>query len=120
MAGGGETNRLPPYRGGHIPGATHLNWTQLQHEVDGVKVLKSETAIRQLLADYGITSDQAVIAHCQTGIRSSYATLVLQGLGYTEVKNYDGSWIEWANNATLPIIENAETPRQDEVALLRN
>ena len=107
-------------RGGHIPGATHLNWTQLQHEVDGVKVLKSESEIRQLLAKHGITSGQEVIAHCQTGIRSSYATLVLQGLGYTEVKNYDGSWIEWANNATLPIIENAETPRQDEVALLRN
>jgi thiosulfate/3-mercaptopyruvate sulfurtransferase len=107
-------------RGGHIPGATHLNWTQLQHEVDGVKVLKSEAEIRQLLADHGITADQEVIAHCQTGIRSSYATLVLQGLGYTEVKNYDGSWIEWANNATLPVIEDANTTRQDEVALLRN
>jgi thiosulfate/3-mercaptopyruvate sulfurtransferase len=107
-------------RGGHIPGATHLNWTQLQHEVNGVKVLKSESEIRQLLAQYGITSGQEVIAHCQTGIRSSYATLVLQGLGYAEVKNYDGSWIEWANNATLPIIEDANTTRQDEVALLRN
>ena len=106
-------------RGGHIPGATHLNWTQLQHEVDGVKVLKSESEIRELLADHGITSAQEVIAHCQTGIRSSYATLVLQGLGYTEVKNYDGSWIEWANNASLPIIQNGDTPRQDEVALLR-
>ncbi len=106
-------------RGGHIPGATHLNWTQLQHEVNGVKVLKSESEIRELLADHGITSAQEVIAHCQTGIRSSYATLVLQGLGYTEVKNYDGSWIEWANNASLPIIQNGDTPRQDEVALLR-
>jgi thiosulfate/3-mercaptopyruvate sulfurtransferase len=92
----------------------------LQHEVDGVKVLKSESEIRELLAKHGITSEQEVIAHCQTGIRSSYATLVLQGLGYTKVKNYDGSWIEWANNATLPIIENANTTRQDEVALLRN
>ncbi len=106
-------------RGGHIPGATHLNWTQLQHEVDGVKVLKNETEIRQLLADYGITSDREIIAHCQTGIRSSYATLVLQGLGYIEVKNYDGSWIEWANNSSLPIIENADKTPQDEVALLR-
>ena len=107
-------------RGGHIPGATHLNWTELQHEVDGVKVLKSEAEIRDLLAAHGINADGEVIAHCQTGIRSAYATLVLQGLGYSQVKNYDGSWIEWANNPTLPIVAGSETPQLEEIALLRH
>jgi thiosulfate/3-mercaptopyruvate sulfurtransferase len=107
-------------RGGHIPGATHLNWTELQHEVDGVKVLRPEPEIRALLAKHGITSAQEVIAHCQTGIRSSYATLVLQALGYSEVKNYDGSWIEWANNQALPIVNGAEQSQPEEIAFLRN
>ncbi len=106
-------------RGGHIPGATHLNWTELQHEVDGVKVLKSENEIRALLASRGITDRQEIIAHCQTGIRSSYATLVLQGLGYAQVKNYDGSWIEWANNPTLPVVAGADILQHEEIALLR-
>ncbi len=92
-------------RGGHIPGAVHLNWTELQKEVNGVKVLKSPEEIVTLLQSRGVTPDKEIIAHCQTGIRSSYATLVLLGLGYTHVKNYDGSWIEWANNATLPVID---------------
>ncbi|AMV70511.1 hypothetical protein JCM30471_25040 [Desulfuromonas carbonis] len=92
-------------RGGHIPGAIHLNWTNLQKEVNGVKVLKSPEEINALLLSHGVTPDKEVIAHCQTGIRSSYATLVLLGLGYQQVKNYDGSWIEWANNKTLPIID---------------
>ena len=106
-------------RGGHIPGATHLNWTDLQHEVNGIKVLKPAAEIKALLDQYGITPNQEIIAHCQTGIRSSYATLVLQALGYTDVKNYDGSWIEWANNQNLPIVAGKEASRFDEIAQLR-
>lgn len=92
-------------RGGHIPGAVHLNWTALQKEVNGVKVLKSKEEIITLLQENGLTADKEIVAHCQTGIRSSYATLVLLGLGYERAKNYDGSWIEWANNPALPIID---------------
>ncbi len=101
-------------RGGHIPGAVHLNWTELQTEVDGVKVLKSRDEIVALLQAHGLTNDKEIVAHCQTGIRSSYATLVLLGLGYERVKNYDGSWIEWANNPTLPIV-NAQGQIQSSV-----
>ncbi|WP_051689547.1 sulfurtransferase [Pelobacter seleniigenes] len=101
-------------RGGHIPGATHLNWTNLQTEVNGIKVLKKPAEIIALLNSKGITSDKEIIAHCQTGIRSSYATLVLLGLGYQRVSNYDGSWIEWANNPTLPII-NAQGKLETEI-----
>lgn len=91
-------------RGGHIPGAVHLNWTELQKEVNGIKVLKSEKEIKALLATKGLTPDKEIVPHCQTGIRSSFATLVLLGLGYERVKNYDGSWIEWANDSYLPIV----------------
>ncbi len=94
-------------RGGHIPGASHLNWVDLQKVENGVRVLKNEAEILTLLGQHRITPDKEIIAHCQTGIRSSYATLVLLGLGYSDASNYDGSWIEWANNPTLPI-ENAE------------
>jgi thiosulfate/3-mercaptopyruvate sulfurtransferase len=91
-------------RGGHIPGAIHLDWTDLQKEVDGVKVLKEPAELVSLLQQHGLTADKEILAHCQTGIRSAYATLVLLGLGYDQVKNYDGSWIEWANNPPLPIV----------------
>ena len=100
-------------RGGHIPGATHFDWVNLQQEVNGVKVLKSEEQIIKLLAEHGITKEHHIIAHCQTGIRSSYATLVLLGLGFTDVQNYDGSWIEWANNTSLPIIEPIKVAKKD-------
>lgn len=91
-------------RGGHIPDAVHLNWVDLQKEVNGIRVLRSEEEIRTILSSKGITKGQSIIAHCQTGIRSSFATLVLLGLEYPEARNYDGSWIEWANNSELPIV----------------
>ncbi len=94
-------------RGGHIPGATHLDWVNLQKDVNGVKVLKSEAELRALLAEKGLTGDKKIIPHCQTGIRSSYATLVLLALGYEQVENYDGSWIEWANDPALPVKNNS-------------
>lgn len=102
-------------RGGHIPGAVHLNWVELQREVDGIRVLKSEAEIRKLLVSRGITPDSEIVAHCQTGIRSSYATLVLKALGYENAKNYDGSWIEWANNASLPIEVPGKVVKIDEI-----
>ena len=106
-------------RGGHIPGATHLNWTNLQTEVNGVKILKSRQEIVALLKSQGLTSDKEIVAHCQTGIRSAYATLVMLGLGYEQAKNYDGSWIEWANNPTLPIV-NAEGKLESSIQLSKD
>lgn len=90
-------------RGGHVPGARHLEWTELQVEKDGAKVLADERAIRALLEANGITPDKEILPYCQTGIRSSYATLVLAGYGYAKVENYDGSWTEWGNDKALPI-----------------
>lgn len=95
-------------RGGHIPGAIHLNWVELQEEKGGVRVLKSPEELERLLASYGITKDKEVIAHCQTGIRSSYASLVLLALGYPDARNYDGSWVEWANNSEFPVGDSRE------------
>lgn len=90
-------------RGGHIPGALHFEWTELQTEKGGAKVLADEKTIRSLLASRGLTEDKEILPYCQTGIRSSYATLVLAGYGYTKVENYDGSWTEWGNEKALPI-----------------
>ena len=84
-------------RGGHIPYAVNLDWTNLQQQnSDGVYVLKSNIDILNLLQQYGITPDKEIIVHCQAGVRSAYASDTLLGLGFTKVKNYTGSWGEWS------------------------
>lgn len=84
-------------RGGHIPYAVSLDWTNLQtQDANGVSVLKSSAEILELLKEHGITPDKEIIIYCQAGVRSSYSSDTLLGLGFTKVKNYTGSWGEWS------------------------
>ncbi len=49
-------------RGGRIPGAVHLEWTNFMTEGD-IPVLKTATEIRKLLSDAGVTPDKNVITY---------------------------------------------------------
>jgi thiosulfate/3-mercaptopyruvate sulfurtransferase len=45
-----------------------------------------------------------VIAYCRIGERSSHTGFVLTNLlGYSNVRNYDGSWTEWGNSVGVPV-----------------
>jgi thiosulfate/3-mercaptopyruvate sulfurtransferase len=45
-------------------------------------------------------------------VRSSHTTFVLtQLLGYENVMNYDGSWIEWSYDDSLPLEVGLPEPR---------
>jgi len=88
-------------RGGHIPGAANIPWSQAANE-DGT--FKSADALRQLYQAKGVTGENEVIAYCRIGERSSHTWFVLRYLlGYKNVRNYDGSWTEWGNLVGAPI-----------------
>jgi thiosulfate/3-mercaptopyruvate sulfurtransferase len=99
-------------RPGHIPYAKFSIYTNDiytdYHDASGnpvpstlqtehnVQVLKSEADLRAHFEGLGITPDRIVYNYCEGGFRSGVYTLVLLGLGYPEVYNYDGSWNEWS------------------------
>ena len=88
-------------RGGHIPGAANIPWSQAVAE-DGT--FKSADALQALYGSKGITGDSEVIAYCRIGERSSHTWFVLKYLlGYKNIRNYDGSWTEWGNLVGAPI-----------------
>ncbi|MFZ0510339.1 MAG: sulfurtransferase, partial [Candidatus Nitrosopolaris sp.] len=89
-------------RGGHIPGAKNIPWSQAVNDNDGT--FKSADELRKLYESKGITPDKEVIAYCRIGERSSHTWFVLKYLlGYPNVKNYDGSWTEWGSIIASPI-----------------
>lgn len=98
----GEVLAPPEYptehaqRGGHIPGAKNIPWSQAVNENDGT--FKPADELKRIYESKNITPDKEVIAYCRIGERSSHTWFVLKYLlGYPNVKNYDGSWTEWGN-----------------------
>jgi thiosulfate/3-mercaptopyruvate sulfurtransferase len=100
----GSTTLKGAFGPGKIQGAVWIEWTKALNEDTTLK------SIDELKAIYGDLKGKEVIAYCQSGVRSAHSLLVLtQALGYKDVSNYDGSWIEWSyehyekNNASAKI-----------------
>ncbi|HYM09396.1 MAG TPA: sulfurtransferase [Bryobacterales bacterium] len=92
-------------RGGHIPGAKNIPWSQACSE-DGT--FKSADQLKALYDGAGITGRRPTIAYCRIGERSSHTWFVLKYLlGYPNVINYDGSWTEWGNLVGAPVERGA-------------
>ncbi|MBI2939736.1 MAG: sulfurtransferase, partial [Chloroflexi bacterium] len=88
-------------RGGHIPGAANIPWSEAVRP-DGT--FKSADELRALYSSKGITPDKEIIAYCRIGERSSHTWLALKYLlGYPKVRNYDGSWTEYGSLVGAPI-----------------
>jgi len=104
----GEMLHMPNYpqegatRGGHIPAAVSIPWSQAVNEADAT--FKTTEELVALYEGKNIKADGDVIAYCRIGERSSLTWFVLKYLlGYPNVKNYDGSWTEWGNLVDAPI-----------------
>jgi len=105
----GERTHMPEYpqegvlRGGHIPGAKSIPWARAANPEDGT--FKSAADLKAIYqGEQGLKPDDDIVAYCRIGERSSHTWFVLTYLlGYSKVRNYDGSWTEWGNSVGLPI-----------------
>jgi thiosulfate/3-mercaptopyruvate sulfurtransferase len=89
-------------RAGHIPGAVNIPWALAAND-DGT--FKSYDELKKLYEGKGVHGQDEAIAYCRIGERSSHTWFVLKYLlGYSKVRNYDGSWTEWGNLVGAPIV----------------
>jgi thiosulfate/3-mercaptopyruvate sulfurtransferase len=104
----GERTHMPAYpeegalRGGHIPTAKSIPWATAAQE-DGR--FKSHSDLVDIyLTKQGFEPGEDIITYCRIGERSSHTWFVMKYLlGFTNVKNYDGSWTEWGSAVRVPI-----------------
>jgi thiosulfate/3-mercaptopyruvate sulfurtransferase len=87
-------------RGGAIPGAIHIEWTD---NLDANGKFKSNADLKTMYDKAGITLDKEVVTYCQGGYRAAHSYVALRLLGFPKVRNYIGSWKEWGDRTDLPI-----------------
>lgn len=99
-------------RKGHIPGAIHLDWLDTIDK-DNSRRLRTPEQLDQLLDERGVRRDREIIVHCQTHQRSSHSFVMLRSMGFERVRGYGGSWSEWGNDLTLPIVTEDQLANRD-------
>ena len=109
----GERTHMPDYpdegalRGGHIPTAHSVPWGRAVNADQSFKSREELEAI--YLQEKGLDAADDVIAYCRIGERSSHTWFVLKYLlGFSQVRNYDGSWTEWGSLVGVPIAIGTE------------
>ena len=87
---------------GHVPTAVNVPWSKAAAD-DGTFLPTDQ--LRALYADAGVDLDgRDTIVYCRIGERSAHTWFVLHELlGLTDVRNYDGSWVEYGSLVGVPV-----------------
>jgi thiosulfate/3-mercaptopyruvate sulfurtransferase len=91
-------------RAGHVPTAINIPWSKAAAD-DGT--FRGDDELTSLYGEQGFDDAKSTIAYCRIGERSSHTWFVLHELlGKTDVKNYDGSWVEYGSLIGVPVEKN--------------
>ncbi len=90
----------PGMRGGHIPGARSMPFTELL--TPDLTMLPPE-ALRKKLAAAGADGSKPVVTSCGSGVTAAVITLAMARAGLPVGAVYDGSWTEWGGRPDTPV-----------------
>ena len=88
------------YNAGTIPGSVHIEY--LENNFPDV-TYKPVQQIRILYKDNGIMPEDTVVMYCKSSIRAAQTWVALYNAGYRDIRIYDGAWLEWGADDTLPV-----------------
>ena len=89
-------------KGGRIPTSIHIDWAETV-DLEGSKKFSSIEELQKVYKGLEMSAKDTIVVYCHTGYRSSLTTFVLKELmGFENVRNYDGSWVEWSYFDELP------------------
>ena len=97
-------------RGGHIPGAYNVHYARLVDARTG-EFLPPD-ALAHVFAAAGVdvgNLPKEIVVYCNGGVSCTVPMNALRLLGRDDVAVYDGSWNEWGNEESRPVV-TGESP----------
>jgi len=92
-------------RYGHIPTAQNFACTQNYQVTASGNKMRDLKELKSLYAS--LPKDKEIILYCDGGAEAALNYIVLKELGY-KASVYDGSWLEWGNDSSVPVENPSE------------
>lgn len=89
----------PGIRGGHMPNARNLPFSELLDEGK----MKPVADLEKIFSKF-ITNDKRLITSCGSGLTACVLTLAAYLAGHRNLSVYDASWVEWGAPSKLPVV----------------
>lgn len=88
---------------GRIPTSIFNDWSNFVN-YNGNHKIKSTEELNAIVNQLNLNPTDPIIVYCHSGVRSAHTAFVLSEiLGFSQIKNFDGSWVEWSYFKELPI-----------------
>jgi thiosulfate/3-mercaptopyruvate sulfurtransferase len=100
-----DARPVEAYNAGHLPGARSRFWKKdiVPDGQPNAGSFRPEADVKAELESAGVTAATPVIVYCSTGHQASELFYTLRyRLGYSNVRLYNGSWLEWSITPGLP------------------
>ena len=98
---GTEPEPRPGLRSGHIPSARNVPFATLLES--STQTFKDKAAIKKAFLSAGVDLSKPITTTCGSGVTACTVALGAYLVGKTDVNIYDGSWLEWGADSTLPL-----------------
>lgn len=109
-----DTRSQEEYDNGTIPSSILLDFNDNNYKD---VTYKSVQDINIMYRENNIDPDKTVIMYCKTSIRGAQTYLALHNAGYRNLKLFDGAWVEWSSDESLPVqkpsVNTIESNEQD-------
>lgn len=90
-------------RGGHVPGAVNVPWSEFLDPSSGS--WRDAVGLQRVFQKAGVDYLRPSIVYCQSGMRATACVLALRAAGApTLAANYEASMHEWLADESLPVV----------------